>query len=215
MDTSLTQFLDVWFAEKYPEGHSQPVTKPDGYHMKRFGALRTNAALDGPGPFPIKYSWRDTMAALEEIAQAGETDPYDGAVLDYVNPQSGGPTTATLHCRVQMLRPGKATRSHRHACSTVYFVVRGAGESRVGKSKVEENTLQWGERTVSTFLPGIRTALPIVLPIRPRSYFPSVTGRYFKRSGCIGSSRTRCSYSHDWRPIISAIRQPACGIENR
>jgi gentisate 1,2-dioxygenase len=32
MDTSLTQFLDVWFAEKYPEGHSQPVTKPDGYH---------------------------------------------------------------------------------------------------------------------------------------------------------------------------------------
>lgn len=146
MDTSLTQFLDIWFAEKYPEGHSQPVTKPDGYHMKRLGALRTNAALEGPGPFPIKYSWRNTMAALEEIAQAGETDPYDGAVLDYVNPQSGGPTTATLHCRVQMLRPGEATRSHRHACSTVYFVVQGTGESRVGKSKAEETTLQWGER---------------------------------------------------------------------
>ena len=45
-----------------------------------------------------------------------------------------------------MLRPGEAIRSHRHASSTVYFVVRGTGESRVGKSKAEENTLQWGER---------------------------------------------------------------------
>jgi gentisate 1,2-dioxygenase len=146
MDTSLTQFLDVWVAEKYPEGHAQPVTKPDGYHMKRLGALRPNAALDGPAVFPLKYPWRDTLAALAELAKAGETDPYDGVVLDYVDPRSGGPTTATLHCRVQMLRPGEGTRSHRHTCSMVYFVVRGAGATWVGKSKAEESTLEWGER---------------------------------------------------------------------
>jgi gentisate 1,2-dioxygenase len=140
------QFLDVWFAEKFPDGHSQPVTKPDGYHMKRLGVLRPSTAPEGSGPFPLKYPWRDTIAALEELANVGETDPYDGVVLDYVEPQSGGSTTATLHCRVQMLGPGEETRSHRHTCSTVYFVVRGSGVTWVGKSKAEQSTLEWGER---------------------------------------------------------------------
>ena len=146
MDTSLMQFLDVWFAEKFPDGHSQPITKPDGYHLKRSGALRPGITLDGSGPLPVKYPWRDTIAALEDLAKAGETDPHDGVVLDYVDPQNGGPTTSTLHCRVQLLGPGEETRSHRHTCSTVYFVVRGSGETRVGKNKAEESVLQWGER---------------------------------------------------------------------
>jgi gentisate 1,2-dioxygenase len=146
MDTNLMQSLDVWFAEKYPEGRSQPVTRPDGYHMKHFGPLRPRTPLDGPGPFPVKYPWKDTMAALEDLEKGGETDPYDAVVLEYVDPQTGGSTTATLHCRVQMIRPGEETRAHRHICSAVYFVVQGSGETRVGSSRADENTLKWGAR---------------------------------------------------------------------
>lgn len=146
MDTSLMQYLDVWFAEKFPEGHSQPISKPDGYHRKLSGTLRPATALANPASLPVKYPWRDTMSALEDLAKAGETDPHDGAILDYVDPQNGGPTTSTLQCRVQLLRPGEETRSHRHTCSTVYLVVRGSGETRVGKNKTEEIKLQWGER---------------------------------------------------------------------
>ena len=146
MDTSLMQFLDVWFAEKFPDGRSQPISQPDGYHMKRLGALRPPPAHSASTPYPLKYPWRKTIAALEELAKAGETDPHDGVILDYVYPGSGGPTTATLHCRMQLLGPAEETRSHRHTCNTVYFVVRGSGATRVGKNKTEGITLQWNER---------------------------------------------------------------------
>ena len=146
MDASLTQYLNAWFHEKYPEGVSQPVTKADGYYRSRLGALRSSAALEGGGPFPVKYRWQETLAALEDLAAAGESDPCDGVVLDYTEPQSGGPTTTTIGCRMQMLRPGEETRSHRHTCSTIYHVVRGAGVTRVGKNEADEDTLDWGER---------------------------------------------------------------------
>lgn len=146
MDTTLMQFLDNWVNERYPESFSQPITKPDGYHMKRLGALRSKDALDGPGPFPVKYRWSDTLAALEDLAASGTADAYDGVILDYVNPQNGGPTTATLHCRIQLLRPGEETRSHRHTCNTVYHVVRGRGVTKIGKMKAEEVELTWQER---------------------------------------------------------------------
>ncbi len=145
MDTTLMQFLDNWVNERYPESFSQPVTKPDGYHMKRLGTLRAAGALDGPGPFPVKYPWQDTCAALDEIAAGGGVDPFDGVILDYVNPQTGGPTTATLHCRIQMLRPGEETRSHRHTCNSVYHVVRGGGLTIIGKSRSDETNLAWQE----------------------------------------------------------------------
>jgi gentisate 1,2-dioxygenase len=146
MDSTLMQHLDNWVNERYPESFSQPITKPDGYHMSRLGALRPTAGLGVNLSYPIKYCWRDTIAALEATAAAGESDPFDGVVLDYVEPRSGGPTTATLHCRIQLLRPGEATQSHRHTGSTVYHVVRGNGAVQVGASRGDEVSLSWQER---------------------------------------------------------------------
>ena len=146
MDTTLMQFLDNWQNERYPESFSQPITMPDGFHMKRLGALRAAGVPSGPGPFPVKYRWSDTLSCLQELAASAPDDPYDGVILDYVNPQTGGPTTATMHCRIQLLRPGEETRSHRHTCNTVYHVVRGRGVTQIGKSRAEEAELAWQER---------------------------------------------------------------------
>ena len=146
MDSPLNEFVEGYFREKYPEGAVQPFTKPDGYYMKRMGALRSKGALEGAGPFPVKYRWRETRETLEALAAAGQADPYDGVILDYTNPLTGGPTTTTLGCRAQMLRPGEESRSHRHTCNTIYHVVSGAGVTRVGKSRDDEETLEWGER---------------------------------------------------------------------
>jgi gentisate 1,2-dioxygenase len=145
MDTSLTQYLNAWFNEKYPAGFSEPVTKPDGYYMRRSGALRSSAGPGGKEPVPIRYCWRDALETLEDLARMEEADPHDGVVLDYTDPRTGGPTTATLGCRLQMLRPGEETRSHRHTCSTIYHVVRGAGITRIGKNKTDERSLNWLE----------------------------------------------------------------------
>ena len=147
MDTTLMQFLDNWVNERYPESFSQPITKPDGFHMKRLGALRAAGAagvLGGPGPYPVKYPWSDTLNAVQELAASAVDDPYDGVILDYVNPQTGGPTTATMHCRIQLLRPNQETKAHRHTCNTVYHVVSGHGMIKIGKTA--ETELAWQER---------------------------------------------------------------------
>ncbi len=145
MDTPLNEFLEAYFREKYPDGFLQPFTKPDGYHMRRMVTLRARSS-EGEGRYPVKYCWKDTIDTLNTLAVANEVDPYDGVILDYINPISGGPTTETLGCRIQMLRPGEETRSHRHTSNTIYHVVRGAGLARVGQNKGEEQALRWGER---------------------------------------------------------------------
>ena len=146
MDTSLNEYLDAYFREKYPEGDVQPVSKADGYYKRRMGVLRSKGALEGTGPFPVKYRWRETLETLEDLAAAGQADACDGVFLDYTDPLTGGSTTATLGCRIQMLRPGEETKSHRHTCSTVYHVVRGSGVAKVGKTKTAEEAVEWAER---------------------------------------------------------------------
>ena len=146
MDTALMQYLDNWENQRYPDSFSQPIAKPDGFHMNRLGPLRTPASLDGPGPFPVKYRWTDTYRALQELAASGPHDAFDGAVLEYRNPQDGGPTTATMGCRVQLLRPGEQTAAHRHTCDTVYHVVRGQGVVKIAKSRGVESDWSWSER---------------------------------------------------------------------
>ena len=64
MDISLADYLGAWFREKYPGERVQPFTKADGYHLRRMGGLRSNAALEGEGPFPVKYPWRETLETL-------------------------------------------------------------------------------------------------------------------------------------------------------
>jgi gentisate 1,2-dioxygenase len=146
MDTSLMQFLDNWQNERYPECFSQPITKPDGFHMQRLGALRSQGALEGPGPFPVKYSWAETFRVLQDLTTAGPRDPFDGTVLEYRNPQDGGPTTPTMSCRIQLLGPGEQTRTHRHTCNTVYHVVRGRGVAKIGRSRTSEIDSAWSAR---------------------------------------------------------------------
>ena len=146
MDTPLNEFLEAYFREKYPDGFLQPFTKPDGYYMRRMGALRAHGSSEGECPLPIKYRWKDTLETLDALAAADEADPYDGVMLEYSNPLSGGPATETLGCRIQLLRPGEETKSHRHTSNTIYHVVRGVGLTKIGKIKGDEEALEWGER---------------------------------------------------------------------
>jgi gentisate 1,2-dioxygenase len=56
-------------------------------------------------------------------------------LLEYKNPVTGGPTLPTIGRSVQMLRPGAATRSHRHTCSTISHTVGRHGVTTVGRGK--------------------------------------------------------------------------------
>jgi gentisate 1,2-dioxygenase/1-hydroxy-2-naphthoate dioxygenase len=95
---------------------------------------------------PYVYKWKDTLKALNEVAQAGERDPHDGVLLEYTHPVTGGPTMPTIGCWVQMIAPGESTKPHRHTSSTIYHVVQGEGAASVGKSKTSLAELAWGPR---------------------------------------------------------------------
>lgn len=146
-DTGIINTFDAEFRDSYPDGELQPVSKPDGYHLRRLGLFDTSASLQVEGAgFPVKYPWKDTLATLEALADAEESDPFDGVVVEYKNPLTGGPTTLTMGCRVQMLQPGEETRSHRHTGNSIYHVVRGSGSALISKEGAAEETLEWGER---------------------------------------------------------------------
>jgi gentisate 1,2-dioxygenase len=154
LDIHLTNNLDATLHENYsvPEQNnylptaSQPILRPDGFSRHRLGVVRPRVDdADGRAP-PYVYKWRDVRPTLEALAAAGENDPFDGILLEYTNPLTGGPTMPTIGCRVQLLRPGESTRPHRHTSSTIYHVVEGTGLTTVSAKKDDAVELKWGPR---------------------------------------------------------------------
>jgi gentisate 1,2-dioxygenase len=73
------------------------------------------------------YPWARCREALDAAARAGHHDPYDGVLLEYANPATGGPVTPTAGCRLQLLQAGEETLKHRHTGSVVYVAAEGTG----------------------------------------------------------------------------------------
>jgi gentisate 1,2-dioxygenase len=71
---------------------------------------------------------------LQRLAHASG-NPFDGAALEFVNPATGGPTLATMSCRVQLLRPNEQTKSHRHTSTSIYHAFRGSGTTVINGEK--------------------------------------------------------------------------------
>jgi gentisate 1,2-dioxygenase len=84
----------------------------------------------------VAWKFDDVQAALEELRGEAGT-PYDDIIVEYRNPQTGGPVLPTISAYMQLLRPGVETRAHRQTSSTVYHVVRGSGHSLVDGQRLE------------------------------------------------------------------------------
>lgn len=156
LDVHLANHLDANVHENYQdaldkEGNyfgdaAQPILHADGYCRRRLGVVRRRSGAPGHEAPPFTYKWCDTLRALEEMAEAGESDPFDGILLEYTNPLTGGPTMPTIGCRAQWLAPGETTKTHRHTSSTIYHVVQGEGVTTAGTEKEGGGDLNWGPR---------------------------------------------------------------------
>ena len=93
----------------------------------------------------VRYAWADIPPLLESLHRS-EGSPYDGILLEYANPLTGGPTMPTIGCWIQWLAPGETTQAHRHTSSTIYHVVEGEGVTTVGASKGVGDDLTWGPK---------------------------------------------------------------------
>jgi gentisate 1,2-dioxygenase len=85
------------------------------------------------------YSFDQTLAALEAL-RSSVGSPYEGIALEYTNPQTGGPVTPTISCRIQMLRRGEKLKARRVTGSSVFHVVRGRG-----KTVIDGKAFDWAK----------------------------------------------------------------------
>jgi len=91
----------------------------------------------------LKYEWAPTYEALQKYAQVTDGSPYDGVLMEYVNPQTGGPVMMTIGAHMQMLRPGEHTQAHRQTGSFVYQCCKGKGWSIINGKRFD-----WQERDI-------------------------------------------------------------------
>ena len=136
LDGPLIQSLNVLFFEdsKIPE---QPITRQTGESLSRMGFARSPKKADNHARgVPFRYAWKETHAALRAMGES-DRDPYDGRLLRYINPVSGGYTYPTMSCEAQLLKGNESTRAHRHTSTAIYHVVRGQGRTRVGEGYLD------------------------------------------------------------------------------
>jgi gentisate 1,2-dioxygenase len=133
LDIQIVKLLGASFAEGYPND-IQPVSRPEGDSFARFGhnllPVDWNPEVKTSPVF--NYPYARTREALDALGRNGAPDPYHGHKLRYVNPASGGFAMPTIATFVQFLPAGFASQPYRSTDGTVFVVVEGTGETRIG-----------------------------------------------------------------------------------
>lgn len=144
LDLPMVQYLDSC-------GYLKSIDEEVGYELSRQKRLKARASgiseqrYSAVGLKPltqttgasqkaglIHYRWSNTHAALQRLAAAGETNPFDDVMMEYVDPATAQSVYPTFACCIQMIREGIKTRAHRQASSAVYYVLEGSGQSVIG-----------------------------------------------------------------------------------
>lgn len=145
LDIPLVNALEANFYAVHPE-LQQAVAYPVDDSTARWGgpALRPHGH-DWKNPYSplFKYEWAATYDALQRAAASGMSDRFDGTLMEYVNPLTGGPVMSTIGASMQLLRPGERTQAHRHTGSYLYQVAQGRGWSVINGKRFD-----WQERDI-------------------------------------------------------------------
>lgn len=118
-------------SEKKPTNASEKLFRSGGLYPQLFP--RSGTHQKSP---QLIYKWDWARHCLEAMKDY-EGDPYEGLMLEYTNPATGGPVLETMSFRLQLLRPGQHLRKHRHTTSTVYWAVEGQGFCEVSGEILE------------------------------------------------------------------------------
>ncbi|MBM4298176.1 MAG: cupin domain-containing protein [Deltaproteobacteria bacterium] len=134
LDFPLVTALQQVMQERYTE-RRQAIEKNSEAVMSSLGSsIRHGLPLSDF----FHYKWRDSEPALRALAKSPSTrDRFDGYLLEYRNPVTGGPTMTTIQCAVQLLPAKESTEAHRHTSTVMYHVFRGKGTSEIGEQKFD------------------------------------------------------------------------------
>lgn len=147
LDIPLMNALDANFYAVHPD-LQQKTNQPTDSSVRLYGAgfvqpsyLR-KSWTKAYSPL-LKFDWAPTYEALAKAAEVSDGSPYDGIIMEYVNPITGGPVMQTIGASMQFLRPGEHTKAHRHTGSFVYQVAKGSGYSVIDGKRFD-----WQERDI-------------------------------------------------------------------
>lgn len=145
LDIPLVNALEAGFYAVHPD-LTQAVGYPvdDSRHIWGAAGLRPHNTLWSKPYSPLlKYEWEPTYLALQRYAQAAEASPFDGNLMHYTNPVTGGHVMATIGASMQRLAPGFRGKAHRHTGSFIYQVAKGQGHSIINGQRFD-----WRERDI-------------------------------------------------------------------
>jgi len=128
LDIPLIASLEAMFFQFY-SAQQVPATRPANAskHLHGHAHISPTWVKEKSMASPLLlYSWEQTSQALAALRDH-EGSAFDGVLLEYRHPQTGGPVLPTMACMIQLLRPGERTKAHRHTGSAVYYVVNGTG----------------------------------------------------------------------------------------
>lgn len=147
LDIPTVSHFDAGFAERLDVA-VHPETAAPGSTLAQYGRnlrpLRGSAADRRPAHQPLfHYRYSDWRASLDQMAQSAVIDPHLGHALEFTNPADGGPVMPTIAAHVRLLPAGFETRPRRSTDATVFVVVEGIGEARIG-----DRTISLHERDI-------------------------------------------------------------------
>lgn len=145
LDIPLVNALEANFYEVHPDLHQEIAYPVDDSTSTWSGTalLPEGRKWDKLYSPLFKYEWGRTYESLQRLARVAEGSPYDGTLMHYVNPITGGPVMPTIGASMQMLRAGEHTIAHRQTASFLYQVAKGSGFSIIGGRRFD-----WKERDI-------------------------------------------------------------------
>jgi gentisate 1,2-dioxygenase len=145
LDIPLINAMEAGFYEVHPD-LKQAVTfaVDDSTALWGAPALRPQHSGWTKRYSPLfKYEWAPTYEALARHARVSEGTEFDGVLMHYVNPVTGGPVMPTIGASMQLLPAGFAGKAHRHTGSYLYQVAKGKGHSIINGLRFD-----WQERDI-------------------------------------------------------------------
>lgn len=77
------------------------------------------------------YRWEETQALLDDLRDH-DGSPYDGILVEYIDPVTGRAPYTTMTFFAQLLRPGERTLAQRQSASLIFTVFSGTGQTLIG-----------------------------------------------------------------------------------
>lgn len=130
LDLPLVHYLEASYHVEGRRQHVLPGAAERGY--ARGGIVPTPVFGRSTRAYPmLRYPWADTRAALESLG--ADRPELDAVEVTYVNPETGADAQNILGFHALMLGPGRSRVLPARSPASVFHVIEGAVDVRVGE----------------------------------------------------------------------------------